>query len=134
MKAKEDKLLEELVDNIMKDSILESPSYDFTSKVMSKVLVTKTINVTVYKPLISKSVFILIFGCVIALFIYVFINKEPQTDSWIGHLDFSPVYNIRLTSFLKFSKITIYSVVLGTLMFFIQISFLKIHFDKQLEK
>lgn len=74
MKANEDKNIEKLVDHIMKDTILESPSFDFTSKIMSQVLATKTSDVTVYKPLISRTTFIAIFGFIIALFIYLFIK------------------------------------------------------------
>lgn len=133
MKANEDKLLEKLVDTVMKDSTLEKPSFDFTSKVMSQVLTTKNSEVYVYKPLISRQVFILVFGCFIVLFIYLFINKEPQTNSWVYYLNFISVFNDPLTSLFNFSRITIYSVVFATLMLLIQISFLKKHFDSQFE-
>ena len=126
MKENEDKFLEKLVDTIMKDSKLEKPSLDFTAKVMSQVLTTKTSEVYVYKPLISKYVFILVFGCFITLFFYL----EPQTDN-LSHRIF---YNIYLTSQFAFSKITIYSVVLATLMLVIQISFLKKHFNNHFVK
>lgn len=130
MKANEDKLLEKLVDNIMKDSVLETPSLDFATKVMSQVLITKTSEVYVYKPLISKYIFILVFGCFITLFFYL----EPRTDSWINHLSYSIFYNNHSTSLCSFSKITIYSVVLATLMLFMQIYFLKKYFDNQFDK
>lgn len=134
MKANEDKLLAELVDNIMKDAILESPSSDFTTKVMSSVEVTKTNEVFVYKPLIPRSVFILFFGCFVALIIYLLMDEKPQTNSWFNNTIFNSVYNNQITSLFNFSKITIYSVVLATLMLFIQISFLKKHFENQLLK
>lgn len=44
MNVNEDKLLENLVDTIMKDSKLETPSLDFTTKVMLQVLTTKTVK------------------------------------------------------------------------------------------
>lgn len=134
MKANEDKNIEKLVDHIMKDAVLESPSFDFTSKIMSQVLATKTSDVTVYEPLISRTTFIAIFGCIIALFIYLFISGGQQTNGWFSHLDFTLLYNNKLASMFKFSKITTYTVVLTTLMLFIQIPLLKNHFDKQLEK
>lgn len=134
MKAKEDKLLEELVDNMMKDSVLESPSFDFTTKVMSGVLAAKTNKVFVYKPLIPKSVFILFFGCFVALLIYSSINGKPQSNSWFGQIVFSSLYKNQIASLFNFSKISMYSVVLATLMLYIQISFLKKHFGNQLEK
>jgi len=125
MKENEDKFLEKLVDTIMKDSKLEKPSLDFTAKVMSQVLTTKTSEVYVYKPLISKYVFILVFGSFITLLFYL----EPQTDNWIDYISHRVFYNIYSTAQFAFSKITIYSVVLATLMLVIQISFLKKHFD-----
>jgi hypothetical protein len=134
MKANEDKNIEKLVDHIMKDTVLESPSFDFTSKIMSQVLATKTSDVTVYKPLISRTTFIAIFGCIIALFIYLFISGAQQTNGWFSNLNFNLLYNNKLASIFKFSKITTYTVVLTTLMLFIQIPLLKNHFDKQLEK
>lgn len=134
MKAKEDKNIEKLADKIMRNATLDAPSFDFTSKVMSQVLAVTTSDVTVYKPLISKSVFIVIFGCILALFIYIFINGESQTNSWFNTINFSTLYNNRITAVFNFSKITTYAVVLTTLMFFVQIPFLKNHFEKQIEK
>ena len=130
MNVNEDKLLENLVDTIMKDSKLETPSLDFTTKVMLQVLTTKNSEVYVYKPLISKFVFILVFGCFTTLFFYL----EPQTDSWYCNLSSSIFYNNNSISLFNFSKITIYSVVLATLMLFVQISFLKKYFETQLNK
>ena len=49
MEANENKELEKLVDKMMSDLTLESPSIDFTSKVMAQVVVTKTSDVTLYK-------------------------------------------------------------------------------------
>jgi|SRR6185312_8839342 len=134
MKANEDKQIEKLVDHFMKDTVLESPSHDFTSKVMSKVLASQTSDVTVYKPLISKSVFIVIFGCIITLFIYLFMNGEKQENSWFSHIKFNLFYNNELTSVFKVSKIMLYAVVSTTIMLLVQISFLKNYFNKQLEK
>lgn len=131
MKANEDKLLEKLVDGIMKDSKLETPSSDFTTKLMSQVLATKTSEVYLYKPLISKPVFILIIGCVISLFIYLFVNREVPTNSWVNYLNFRTVFNYHSTSLFNFSKIAIYSIVFATLLLFIQISFLKKQFENQ---
>ncbi len=134
MKANEDKQIEKLVDHIMKDTIVESPSIDFTSKVMSKILAPKTSNVTVYKPLIPRSVFIAFFGCIATFFIYLFINGEKQENSWLNHLKFSLFHNNELSSLFKVSNVMLYAVVSTTIMLLLQISFLKNHFDKQFEK
>jgi hypothetical protein len=124
MNTNEDKHLEKLIDNMMKDVSLESPSLDFTSMVMSKISKTKTI---VYKPLIPKSTFLFLIGCLSTILIYSFFNGQPLKDS---SFDFSSVYN----KLIKFSPITIYSTVIATTMLFIQIAFLKNYFNKQFEK
>ena len=134
MKANEDKQLEKLVDDLMKDAGLESPSVDFTSNVMSKVLASKTSEVTVYKPLISKPVFMVIFGCVLTLFIYLMMNGEKQETGWFSHLKSGLFYTNELPAVFKVSKIMVYAVVSTTIIFLVQISFLKNYFDKQLEK
>lgn len=131
MKANNDKLLEKLVDKIMKDSQVESPSFDFTANVMSKVLTAKTNEAYVYKPLISRSVFFLVFGSVFLLFLYVFINGESSTGGWTNYLDYTKFYSEFFISFLSFSKETTYIIIAATLMFLIQISFLKKYFDNK---
>lgn len=133
MKTDEDKLLEKLVDTVMKDSVLETPSLDFTTKVMSQVLTTKTSEIYVYKPLISLSVWMIIFSCIIAVFIYNLLNGKPQNESWFNHY-LSQINNGGLGISFEFSKITLYSVVIATLMLFMQISFLKKYFDDQFDK
>jgi hypothetical protein len=134
MKANEDKNIEKLVNYIMKDAKLESPSSNFTLNVMSQVLQTKTSDVTVYKPLISRKTFIVVFGFIITLFIYLLINKDQQTNGWPTYLNINTTYYNNFTTLFKFSKITTCTAVLTTVMLLIQISFLKNYFDKQLEK
>lgn len=134
METNEDKLLEKLVDIVMKDSVLETPSIDFAAKVMSQVQTTKNNEVYLYKPLISKYLFILVFGSFIVLFIYLSLYGESQTDSWYNNLNFKTVYNYRSALPFNLTKGTIYSVVIATLMLLIQISFLKKHFNNQLDK
>ncbi|TVZ16287.1 hypothetical protein [Maribacter sp. MAR_2009_72] len=131
MKENNDKLLEKLVDKMMKDSPVESPSFDFTANVMSKVFKTKTNEAYLYKPLIPKSVFFIIFVSVILLFMYAFINGEASTDSWANHLNFTKAYSKLSISFLSVSKETTYIIFAAILMFLVQITFLKKYFDNK---
>jgi hypothetical protein len=131
MKMDEDKYLEKLVDYIMKDQTLETPSIDFTSKVMAQMTATKTNEVKVYKPLISKPILIGFIGFIIALIAYCALNEQPNTSNQqLTYIDFSLLYDNYSLKSIRFSKITIYCVVLATAMFFIQISLLKNHFKK----
>lgn len=134
MKTNEDKLLTELVDSIMKDSILDSPSSDFTSKVMTKALVTKPNKAFAYKSLVPKSVFMLYIVCFVTLIIYLLINENNQTNNWLDFSLFKSIYTNQITSLLSFSKITMYAVVLATSMLLVQIAFLKKYFENQFKE
>ncbi|NOT36569.1 MAG: hypothetical protein HOP11_04270 [Saprospiraceae bacterium] len=133
MKANEDKDLEKLVHNIMRGASLESPADDFTSKVMSQVLATKTSDITVYKPLISNSGFIAIFTCIFSFILYLILNTQSQTKGWFSKNEYLSNYKDNLTGLFDFSSVATYAVVLTTIMFFIQIPLLKNYFDKQLK-
>lgn len=133
MQVNENKELEKLVSKMMRESALESPSFDFTSKVMSQVLTTKPSEVTVYKPLISTTAFITIFGLIFIFCAYLFMYKEGQNESLFTTIHFSKLYNNRLLSGFSISKISVYAVAVSILMFYIQIPFLKNHFDKRFE-
>jgi hypothetical protein len=133
MQVNENKELEKLVDKMMRETALESPSFDFTSKVMSQVVSTKSSDITTYKPLISKGTFAMIFGTVLALCVYLYIKGETPSNSFFTSFDYSTLYNKRLFSGFTISKITVYAVVASVLMFYIQIPLLKNHIDKRFE-
>jgi len=54
------KHIDSLVEKVVKESSLESPSLDFTSNIMSKIEAVPQNEITVYEPLISKSVWLAI--------------------------------------------------------------------------
>ena len=80
MKENEDKNIEQYVHTVIKETPLESPSHDFTSKVMANVLAIGKSKATVYKPLISKKGWLLIFGGIIATVMYLLINDGTQSE------------------------------------------------------
>jgi hypothetical protein len=133
MQVNENNNLEKLVDKMMGETALDSPSFDFTSKVMSQVLATKSSGVTVYKPLISTTAFITLFGLFFVFCVYLFMYGEGQNESLFTTIHYSKLFNDRLLSGFSISKITVYAVVVSILMFYIQIPFLKNHFDKRFE-
>jgi hypothetical protein len=129
MKKIEDKTTEKWLDNLMKDSLLESPSPDFTSKVMLRVQATKTESATIYKPLLSKSFWITLLLCFTGLFIFLINNESIASKSRFQFPDFSLSY----TNAFEFSRITVYAVVFSTVFFLIQISLLNKYFTKQIK-
>ena len=135
MNKNEDKHIEKMVDSLMKDRALDTPSFDFTSKVMSQVLATKTSDITTYRPLISKNTLIIICGVILAFIGYGIFYDNSASNNQLPHFDFIPHFDsipfISLTKSLQFSTATIYSVVLTALMLFIQIPLLKNYYDSK---
>jgi hypothetical protein len=124
------KHIEALVDKAMKDSALEAPSFDFTSKVMQQVTATSKSIATVYEPLISKKGWFMVCASVLALVAYVFITEGSQGDTWLHTIDTNVISKLKFSnpfSGFKLSTTTMYAIVMLVAMLFIQ------YFDKRLE-
>ena len=136
MKMDTDKNLEKFADKVMNETSLENPSPGFTSKVMTEILAAKLNNATVYKPLISKRGWFMILGSIIVLIIYVTMYGNVQQARWFQNPDFRVVSNdiFKNLSAIKFSSITIYTVVLLTVMLFVQFTILKNYFNKRIKE
>ena len=73
MKSKEDKNIENLVENLMAETSVENPSIEFTAKVMSGIFAVEKNKVFMYKPVISKRIWFIILGGIVALFTFLFL-------------------------------------------------------------
>ena len=126
-----DKYYENLVDKVMAEGTMQKPSADFTSRVMSQVLVLQKTKRIVYKPLISKSVWVVIFGSLVVFIGYVVFapDKAVGSDLSISTLCYSKIDN--LIPVIQFSKNTSYAVLIVVLMVLVQISILKNYYDKK---
>lgn len=123
-----DKNIEKFIGKIMAESTLESPSLDFTSKVMSQIVVAEKSKIQHYKPLISAPIWIIVLGGLISLILYTAFGNEPY-NSEIGLLY---VENIsKIFSEVHFSKNTIYAILIVPLMILIQTLVLKNYYDKK---
>jgi len=136
MKSKQDKNIENLVENMMKETSLESPSFDFISKVMSEVLAPEKKKSILYKPVISKGVWFILFAGIGTLITWIILNDYPEKGSSIN-FDFS-VFNFEkifkgFTEF-QFSSITTNIIMVAVIMIFIQIILLKTHLNKRFQK
>ncbi|MCV9929564.1 hypothetical protein OIU83_18025 [Flavobacterium sp. LS1R49] len=126
-----DEYYENLVDKVMAESTLQKPSADFTSKIMSQILIAEKTKVIKYKPLISKTTWIAVFGCLIAVVGYV-IFSQNQTGQY--NISVSDLYYAKIDDFFPvffFSKNTGYAVLIVVLMMLVQISLLKNYYDKK---
>lgn len=134
MKESEDKHVEKLIDRLMKEVSVETPSLDFTAKVMSEVLVTKKTPVFTYKPLLSKWFWLVLFCGVTATLCVAFWSGDIGTGKGYG-LELMRMVDSKILSFesgIKFSKVSMYAVIVLVLMLFVKISMLKNRYDKEL--
>jgi len=126
-----DKNIEKLIEKMMVESALESPSIDFTSKIISQVLIVEKNKIKNYKPLISKSTWAFIGICLLAVTIYsVYSNTE------ISNFEIVKLYSDKssaLFSGIHFSKNILYALLIVPFMILIQIGVLKNYFDKKYE-
>ena len=64
------------VDKVVKDSSLESPSLDFTNKIMSQINATTQSEITIYKPLISKRAWFIIGALIVGGLTYLMFGNN----------------------------------------------------------
>ena len=136
MNEKVDKQIEKLVERSMKTQSLDSPSSNFTSRVMDQILAINQSKVTIYKPLISKPMWFAIFVVALLVVSYIIFGMNNSESTWLNFLDLSVLTDNRLSNTLsgfKVSKTVMYSVVLFGIMLFIQVPILKNYFNKRLE-
>jgi hypothetical protein len=130
--------IDEQMDNLLKKVIvkasLETPSFDFTAQIMTQLVAKKQSQSTIYKPLISRTVWITIFVGFAVLIAYSFFGMQQESQNWIRDFDGltdSAIFN-------KFPKITVsktvlYALVSLSVMILIQVSVLKDYLDKRFE-
>lgn len=131
MKDQTNKHIEHFVEKVMKSSSLEKPSFDFTARVMSQVTSTSSSNVTVYRPLISKTTWVVLILITVGVITYSMFSKDTMSLVWLDKLDFSKVSNV--FSGIKISNTVMYSLLMFAIMLFIQVPMLKHYYNKRFE-
>lgn len=124
---KQSKKIDKLSHKLINQAGLEKPSVDFLSNVMNKIEVKKASQPFIFKPLISKSMWLLIISFTLITFALLMVYPV-FTESTLYKLPSLSKLTFQFPE-IHFSKITIYG--LGFLsLFLIQIPFLK----KQIEQ
>jgi hypothetical protein len=130
-----DKNIEQLIEKMMAEDKLQSPSVDFTSKIMAEIQILEEKKLKTYKPLISKPVWISIGLAVAALVLYVSLFSVSNNNDFkidvIGKL-----YSDRIStafSGIHFSKNILYAILIVPIMILVQVGVLKNYFDKKYE-
>jgi len=122
---------------VIKEMPLELPSHDFTAKVMANILAIEKSKATVYKPLISKTGWILIFGGIITAIGYFILNGGTPVESqaWsFGHRAKDFIKTFGDVHLFQFSHTTINVIVVSTILILLQIALLKNYLDKRVAK
>lgn len=133
MKENEAKDLEQLVAKAMQKSTLESPSLQFTNKVMAAVNAEQHSVAVRYRPLIPIYIWVAIALLVVGFTGYLWFLVQPTPIAWsIPSFDFmenNPISQEVAT--IKPSKITVYAFLLLAIMLCAQIPMLKGYFEKR---
>ena len=128
--------LDKLAKKVMQSSLLESPSLNFTAKVMAKVEASAPNHITVYKPLISKRAWFIISILVVGCLSYGIFGSGLKSLGWFDSIDYSIFSENKLTNAITgitFSKTLMYAIFFFGVVFFIQIPMMKRYFEKRLE-
>lgn len=125
--------IEKLTGKLMKDSYLESPSKDFTSNIMAQVEALADNETLIYKPLISRRIWIavvVITFATIAYFLFNGSNEGGLLSSYNFDLLNGNKFSSTLSGFI-FSKTLAYAIGIFSLMLAIQVPLLKGYLNKQ---
>ena len=134
MKDNTEQNLEQLAQKVFKESMLDSPSVDFTANILGEIR-RQEAKATTYKPLISKKAWWLIVIGVVTLFTILLLNNAGGDLGWFSSVNFDVVFDNRLTqifSGMPFSSVTTFSVILLAVMIMIQVKMLKGYFNNRL--
>jgi hypothetical protein len=119
----------------VKEIPTETPSLDFTSNLMKKIGELQSVKSAFkYKPLISKKAWFIVFVAIIAL---VFIPFKSTNESLftLPEMNFSFLDKLNFSGLLDsitISNTTLYIAIAFSALVFIQIFYLKGHFEKQI--
>lgn len=131
MKEDENKELEQLIGKAMKNMPLETPSFDFTSRVMAQAALTPKKVIPAYKPILPKSFWLVSAIIIIGLICYANFSGTPQEKTSYG-IDIEQAYNSKISHIagqLNFSKTTMYATVALLLAMLVQIPLIRNHFQ-----
>lgn len=135
MEENRDKQLDDFVKKVVKNAGLEAPSDDFTQSIMSKIAAQNEKSmVTRYKPLISKTSWLVLAGIAIFLSVYIIFGNSDLNISWIPSITELATNNIGIMNTLENLRLPntlVYGLTGFTLFIYVQIAFLKKHLESR---
>ncbi len=132
----ENKHIEELdafAKKYVKEIPTETPSVNFTANLMQKITELESTTIT-YKPLISKKMWFVIITAIIAVIIVPFTSSEepiftlPEFNlSFLEKMNLSGVFES-----INISNSVVFLAMIFSVFIFVQIVYLKNHFERQI--
>ena len=124
--------LDAMLERLMRDEALESPSVNFTDKVMDKVYGIEASTVTVYKPLISIRVWLLIALSFVVLVAFVMLNNGSTDSQWLSSLELPrPEFTLFDNINFQLSETFKYAVLFLAVMIGVQMTVIKSYFGRR---
>lgn len=124
--------LDAMLERLMRDEALESPSVNFTDKVMDKVYGIESSTVTVYKPLISKRVWLLIALSFVVLVAFVMLNNGSTDSQWLSSLEVPrPEFTLFDNINFQLSGTFKYAVLFLAVMIGVQMTVIKSYYGRR---
>ena len=136
MKEDKDKKLDAFVRKAIIEAGLDGPSFDFTRSVLSKIQAdAQKSKVFVYRPLISKSVWLVILITIAGVFAYSIWGNPSSEINWLTVLKLNRFAEFNLlANSLNFyiSNTIIYSFVGLAFFVWVQVFLLKSYMNKRI--
>lgn len=131
---KADKNIEDFTKYIMNEAEVETPSADFLNNVMDSVKLESELSSSkVYKPLISKSAWVIITLVFVALSHFI-LTGNSQTSTLLSKLDlsfFDKLPSFNLFERIHFSTTFTFTFILFSILVVFQLYVIKNYFNKQ---
>jgi len=135
MEENKDKQLDDFVKKVVKNTGLETPSDDFTQSIMSKIVAQNEKSMaTRYKPLISKTSWLVLGSIALFLLAYAIFGNLDLNVSWIPRIDEVAPVEIRFFNTLanlQLPNTLVYSLTGLTFFIYVQIILLKKHLENR---
>lgn len=137
MNNKDNHLLDDFINKMIKETPIEKPSIDFSSNVMDAINTLEVKKLTnTFEPLISKKVWLLILAGIISLVIFLLKTGVNMNEGYLSKIDLSRLTSaISLESSYNFtiSNTALYGFIFLAIMIPIQIGYLKNYHNRKFE-
>lgn len=131
----EHKKLEDFIKKSVKEIGYDSPTVDFTDKVLAKVRAkaeTKTETLPEYRPVLSKKAWAAILALVAIVSGLVIFNDTGLNNGWLSRLDtlFAFDWSIPIPH-ISISNTLLYGLLIGTFFVLVQVLMIKQFLDRR---